>query len=140
MAKLNTNTRYLYDHINEYSANLLVCFPTSLNKIFLVNSGSAASDLALRLARKFTVKRKIAGVEHGYHGNTQAGIEISHYKFGGKGTSENVLCLPIPDSYRGEFKTENAGLSFSKDAIQRINNLEEKIVAFIAGPIVACGG
>ena len=143
IAKLNTNTRYLYDQINKYSANLLNHFPKPLNKVFLVNSGSAASDLAIRLARNFTGKKRVAAIEHGYHGNTQSVIEISHYKFGGKGgkgASENVLCLSIPDSYRGEFKTENAGLSYAKDAIQQINNSEEEIAAFIAEPIVGCGG
>ena len=143
MAKLNTNTRYLYDQINEYSANLLSYFPKTLSKVFFVNSGSAATDLAIRLARNFTGKKKIAVVEHGYHGNTQAGIEISHYKFGGKGgkgISENTVCFPIPDVYRGKFRFENAGFSYAKNAIQKINNSDENIAAFIAEPIVGCGG
>ncbi|SHJ00567.1 hydroxylysine kinase /5-phosphonooxy-L-lysine phospho-lyase apoenzyme [Tangfeifania diversioriginum] len=143
MARLNTNTRYLYDNLNEYTANLLSCFPKPLNKVFLVNSGSAATDLALRMARHFTGRKKVAVVEHGYHGNTQAGIEISHYKFsgkGGQGASENVICLPIPDVYRGEFRFENAGVFFAKQAIQHIQNEKEKPAAFIAEPIVGCGG
>ncbi|MCF6358311.1 MAG: aminotransferase class III-fold pyridoxal phosphate-dependent enzyme, partial [Draconibacterium sp.] len=143
MAKLNTNTRYLYDWLNNYSANLLNYFPKPLNKVFMVNSGSAASDLALRLARNFTNKSKIAVLEYGYHGNMKSTIEISHYKFsgkGGKGTSKNVMCLPIPDSYRGEFRDENAGLSYAKSAIQQINNSDENIAAFIAEPIVGCAG
>ncbi|MCD6354939.1 MAG: aminotransferase class III-fold pyridoxal phosphate-dependent enzyme [Prolixibacteraceae bacterium] len=133
MAKLNTNTRYLYDQLNEYTAHLLNYFPKPLNKIFLVNSGSAASDLALRLARNFTGKNRIASLEHGYHGNTQSVIEISHYKFagkGGQGASENVLPLPMPDTFRGKFKTGNAGFSYAKNAIQQINNSKEKIAAF----------
>lgn len=143
MTKLNTNTRYLYDSLNEYSAGLLKKFPASLNKVFLVNSGSAATDLALRLARNFTQKNIVAVVEHGYHGNTQAGIEISHYKFGGKGgkgISENIICLPIPDTYRGEFKVENAGISYAKKAIQQLHRFTGEIAAFIAEPIVGCGG
>ncbi len=143
MAQLNTNTRYLYDQLNEYTAHLLSYFPKSLSKVFLVNSGSAATDLAIRLARNFTGKKKITVVEHGYHGNTQTGIEISHYKFGGKGgggASENVICLPIPDTFRGEFKFENAGISYAKQAIQQIQKLQEKPAAFIAEPIVGCGG
>jgi len=143
MARLNTNTRYLYDSLNEYTASLLGHFPEKLSKVFLVNSGSAATDLALRMARHFTGRKKVAVVEHGYHGNTQAGIEISHYKFsgkGGSGISENVVCLPIPDSYRGEFRFENAGITYAKKAIQQLKNSKEKIAAFIAEPIVGCGG
>ncbi len=143
MAKLNTNTRYLYDSLNEYSASLLKKFPTPLKKVFFVNSGSAATDLALRLARNFTGKNIVAVVEHGYHGNTQAGIEISHYKFGGKGgkgISENIICLPVPDAYRGEFRFENAGVSYAKNAIQQMHGFAGEIAAFIAEPIVGCGG
>ncbi len=143
MAKLNTNTRYLYDLLNDYTAQLLSKFPQTLNKVFLVNSGSAATDLAIRLARNFTNKEKIAVVEHGYHGNTQSGIEISHYKFegkGGKGKPENTICLSIPDVYRGKFNSEKAGKEYAKEAVSQIQNSKEEIAAFIAEPIVGCGG
>lgn len=143
MAKLNTNTRYLYDSLNEYSASLLKKFPAPLNKVFFVNSGSAATDLAMRLARNFTRKNVVAVVEHGYHGNTQAVIEISHYKFagkGGKGISENIICLPIPDVYRGEFRLEDAGSSYALNAIHQMRPFEGEIAAFIAEPIVGCAG
>jgi len=143
IAQLTTNTRYLYDQINEYAANLLNHFPKSLNKVFLVNSGSAASDLALRLSRTYTENKRIAALEHGYHGNTNSVIEISHYKFagkGGKGATDNVLTLPVPDTYRGEFKTEDAGSSYAQQAIEKINNSDNKIAAFIAEPVVGCGG
>lgn len=143
MGKLNTNTRYLYDSLNEYSANLLKKFPAQLKKVFFVNSGSAATDLALRMARNFTNRNKIAVVEHGYHGNTQTVIDISHYKFageGGKGTTENTICLPIPDVYRGEFKNEEAGISYAENAIQQMRSSTGNIAAFIAEPIVGCAG
>ena len=145
LAKLNTNTRYLYDQINEYTAHLLNYFPKPLNKVFLVNSGSAATDLALRLARNFTGKSLVAVVEHGYHGNTKAAMEISHYKFsgkGGKGTPENTICLSIPDTYRGEFKLNDgsAGISYAQKAIQQIRQSEQPLAAFVAEPIVGCGG
>ena len=143
MARLNTNTRYLYHQLNEYTEHLLKYFPKPLKKVFLVNSGSAATDLAIRLARNFTGRKKIAVVEHGYHGNTQAGIEISHYKFGGRGGNgliENVVCLPLPDTYRGEFRFKNAGISYAKQAILQIQKQKEKPAAFIAEPIVGCGG
>ena len=143
MAKLNTNTRYLYDQLNKYTDSLLRYFPKSLNKVFLVNSGSAATDLSIRMAKTFTGKNKIAVVEHGYHGNTEIGIEISHYKFAGKGENdfpENTVCFPLPDTYRGEFRFEDAGHSYAANAIQQISNSKGKIAAFIAEPIVGCGG
>ena len=81
MAKLNTNTRYLYSKINEYAEHLLSYFPSKLNKIFFVNSGSEASDLAIRMAKAHNGNNQIVVMEQGYHGHTQTGIEISDYKF-----------------------------------------------------------
>ena len=52
--KMNTNTRYLYKIINEYSDRLLKTFPKKLNKIFFVCTGSEANDLALRIAKIYT--------------------------------------------------------------------------------------
>lgn len=145
MAKLNTNTRYLNDVYNEYSANLLAKFPSSLTKVFFVNSGSAASDLAIRLAMTHTRKKGIVVMEHGYHGNTRVGIDISHYKYnrkGGGGKSETIIEAEIPDTYKGRF-TENdgsAGELYAAGTIENINANALPIAAFIAEPIVGCGG
>ena len=51
MARLNTNTRYLHDLIVTYGRRLASTLPDPLSVVFLVNSGSQANDLALRLAR-----------------------------------------------------------------------------------------
>ncbi|KAF4708945.1 hypothetical protein FOZ63_032463 [Perkinsus olseni] len=51
-----------------------------LTKVFLVNSGSEANDLALRLARAYTKKTKTIAVERGYHGTTSLTISVSPYK------------------------------------------------------------
>jgi len=114
MATLNTNTRYIYDQLPAYAEKLIEKFPPSLNKVFLVNSGSAASDLALRLARFFTGHKRTMVMELGYHGNTQTSIEISDYKFNnpkGQGQREYILKTPIPDIYKGKYSgnINNAG-------------------------------
>lgn len=144
MAQLNTNTRYLYDELNEYSERLLAKFPKQLNKIFFVNSGSAASDLAIRLALNHTQKEKLAVMQYGYHGNTWASINISHYKFagkGGSGTPENIIVADAPDTYRGKYKDkETAGKSYAFDFIKKAEQNEGQIAAFIAEPIISAAG
>ncbi|NNE67554.1 MAG: aminotransferase class III-fold pyridoxal phosphate-dependent enzyme [Pyrinomonadaceae bacterium] len=141
MARLNTNTRYLNETYNKYAERLLEKFPEKLTKVFFVNSGSAASDLALRLARGHTNKNSVLVMEHGYHGNTKTGIEISHYKYnrkGGTGRVEEVIEAPIPDTYKGEFRGPDAGKMFADKALSRIEGQE--VAAFLAEPIVGCGG
>ena len=143
MARLNTNTRYLNDVYNRYAKNLLARFPEPLNKVFFVNSGSAAADLAIRLALNFSENRGIAVMEHGYHGNTRLGIEISHYKYnrkGGAGKSRRVIELELPDSYKGRFSGDDAGGRFAAAAIEKIAAQGSAPAAFVAEPIVGCGG
>ena len=59
---------------------LLAKLPSHLTKVFFVNSGSEANDLALRLARMHTGGSDVVVVEHGYHGHTIACLDVSPYK------------------------------------------------------------
>jgi len=144
MAKLNTNTRYIYEELLQYSEKLLAKFPSNLNKVFFVNSGSAASDLAIRLATAHTNKHKIMVFQHGYHGNTRLGIDISHYKYNhkdGKGKQEHIIETPLPKVFGSGLKNNGeAGKHFANFAEDQIESNSNQIAAFIAEPIVGCGG
>ncbi|EER09620.1 ornithine aminotransferase, putative [Perkinsus marinus ATCC 50983] len=80
IATISTNTRYLHPVRQELAQELLKKFPAPLNKVFLVNSGSEANDLALRLARAYTKNARVVAVERGYHGTTSLTISVSAYK------------------------------------------------------------
>ena len=104
MAILNTNSRYVYGELTEYLGRLSSTLPESLTVGFLVNSGSEANELAVRLARSYTGNHDMAVIEGAYHGHTGMLIDLSPYKFrgpGGRGSPEAwVHVLPIPDTYR----------------------------------------
>jgi len=140
--KLNTNTRYHYIQLGAYAEHLLSYFPNKLNKVFFVNSGSAASDLAIRLAKAHTQRENIFVLEEGYHGNTQIGIDVSHYKHsnkGGTGKENFIHHFPLPKIF-GSDKTSK---TFALEAIKLIEDLEAQDIqpaAFIAEPISGCGG
>ena len=145
MAKLNTNTRYLYDQLFEYAEKLLLKFPPYLNKVYFVNSGSAASDLAIRIAKIHTGFQKIMVMEHGYHGHTQTATDISDYKFNhpkGQGQKDYILKTTIPDTYRGKYTNNDgrAGKMYAREAIELIEQSNTPIAAFISEPIVGCAG
>ena len=144
MARLNTNTRYLYDALEKYSTVLLSKFPAHLNKIFFVNSGSEATDLAIRMARYHSQKNKIMVVEHGYHGHTQASFSISSYKYkalGGNGKPTDTLETPLPKVYGSPWENNgSAGAAYAEKTLAQIKENHGNIAAFIAEPIVGCGG
>lgn len=143
LRKLNTNTRYLYDSYADYTENLLSLFPGNLDKAMLVNSGSEASDLAVRICRTITEKQGIAVLEWSYHGNTQNGINISSYKFdrkGGIGPQDWVLRLPLPKAYNGRYATAQEYFSEAKMLIEDFERKGKQLAGFIAEPISGCGG
>ena len=53
-ATLNTNTRYLHEHVVELAERLVATIPDGLDTVLFVNSGSEANDLAWRLATTVT--------------------------------------------------------------------------------------
>ena len=141
MRNLNTNTRYLNENYLSYAENLLSRFPDHLTKVFFVNSGSAANDLALRIAAGYTGNSDVVVVEHGYHGNTRSGIDISHYKYnrkGGHGKVAGIYEATIPDTYKGKYRGRDAGPQYVADTIKELP--DAGISAFIAEPVVGCGG
>ncbi|NQV15619.1 aminotransferase class III-fold pyridoxal phosphate-dependent enzyme, partial [bacterium] len=145
MAKLNTNTRYLYDLLPEYATKLLSKFPDSLNKVFFVNSGSAACDLAIRISRAHTEHNNIMVMEQGYHGHTQTDIDISDYKFSnklGQGQKDYIIKAALPDTYRGKYSSNegSAGKMYAREAIEQIKDSDAPIAAFISEPILSCAG
>jgi 4-aminobutyrate aminotransferase-like enzyme/Ser/Thr protein kinase RdoA (MazF antagonist) len=106
MATLNTNTRYLHDLFVAYARRLAATLPDPLSVVFLVNSGSEANDLALRLARAHTGRRDVLVLDHAYHGNLCSLVEISPYKFdgpGGAGAPDHVAVCRLPE------RAEDAG-------------------------------
>jgi 4-aminobutyrate aminotransferase-like enzyme len=76
LALLNTNSRFLYRAIAEYADRIAETLPPQLNRIFLVNSGSEAMELALQLTRRFTGRRDVVALEGAYHGWTTEVFEL----------------------------------------------------------------
>ncbi len=50
--------------------------PANLSSVYLTNSGTEATEGALKLAKRFTGKTEIIAAKNGYHGNTQGAMSI----------------------------------------------------------------
>jgi 4-aminobutyrate aminotransferase-like enzyme/Ser/Thr protein kinase RdoA (MazF antagonist) len=137
MALLNTNTRYLHENIINFSEKLLATMPSELSVCMLVNSGSEANELALRLARTYTQNKAMIVVEGAYHGNSNACIDISPYKHngkGGEGAPDWVKSTLFPDSYRGQYRGQT-----STTTQQYVNDVQKQIDAFRQEGQELCG-
>ncbi len=146
MAQLNTNTRYLYDGLVDYAQRLTATLPRELDTCFFLNSGSEANELALRIARTVTGQWDMLVVDNAYHGNTQAMVDISPYKFmgkGGKGRPEPwVHVVPVADGYRGTFKGQDAssGQAYGNEVGKILTDLGRPVAGFITESLLSCGG
>jgi len=58
-------------------AKLLVAnLPNTLNSVYITNSGTEATEGALKLAKRFTGKSEIIAANNAYHGNTQGAMSV----------------------------------------------------------------
>lgn len=148
MEVLNTNTRYLHEHLAKYARRLASMLPDPLNVCFFVCSGSEANELALRLAKTYTKQEDLIVLDAAYHGNTGALVEISPYKYEGKGGFTRrpyVHKVTLPDGYRGPYKyaDKEAGIKYAADVKTTIDGLAKdgkSPAAFIAEALPGCGG
>ena len=143
MATLNTNTRYLHNAILEYARSLASTLPDPLSVVFLVNSGSEANDLAIRMARAHTGARGWVSLRHAYHGHTASVVDISPYKFlgrGGEGMQPHVRVAELPDPFRGRHRGPGAGAAYAADFGRTLATLDQPLAAFIAEGIVSTAG
>ena len=147
IAVLNTNTRYLHENIALFAEELLETFPPELSVPHFVNSGSEANELALRMVKACTGQKDMVAIEVGYHGNTGACIEVSSYKFagkGGQGAPPHTQIIPLPDTFRGLYRDDKiAGKAYAahiSTAIENVAAAGRNIGGFICESIVSCGG
>src|SRR5437870_877734 len=142
MAILNTNTRYLHEHLLEYCERLTATLPEPLSVVYLVNSGSEANELALRLARAHTGGKDVIVVDSAYHGNTSAMIDLSPYKFdgpGGGGCPSWVHKVSMPDVYRGGHQGPDAGPLYGGEVAAAAQE-SQGLAAFFCESALSCGG
>ena len=146
MALINTNSRYLHENINELARELIETLPPELSVLHFVNSGSEANELAIRMAKAYTGEQDIIASEVGYHGNANTCIDISSYKFDGKGGSgapEHTQIFPLPDAFRGKYRGNNTAQDYADEVKKCLKNIKDKgrgVSAFIIEPIISCGG
>jgi 4-aminobutyrate aminotransferase-like enzyme/Ser/Thr protein kinase RdoA (MazF antagonist) len=148
LAVLNTNTRYLHETIVDYAERLTALMPPPLSVCYFVCSGSEANELALRLARAYTGRKDLVVVDGGYHGNTTSLVEISPYKFngrGGAGAPDYVHVAAMPDPFRGPFRgcDEECGRRYGHEVQRVIERAEANgrhVGAFICESLLGCGG
>ncbi|MEP2775323.1 MAG: aspartate aminotransferase family protein [Luteolibacter sp.] len=138
-------TCYLHPTVVEYAEKLAATFPDPLNRVYFVNSGSEANDLAILMARLHTGHHEVLSLRNCYHGGNAVGMSLTshstwkypvppmpgfqHLK------SPHPLWGPIP------YDTPDAGKKYAEEVRDIIRfGTSGKVAAFIAEPIQGVGG
>lgn len=126
LRRLNTNSRFNYAAVVQYSERLAAELPDPLDTVFLVNSGSEASDLAIRLALAATGRRDVVAMREAYHGWTYGTDAVS------TSTADNpnalatrpdwVHTVESPNSFRGKYRGADVG-RYATEAVAQIERL-----------------
>jgi 4-aminobutyrate aminotransferase-like enzyme len=126
LRKLNTNSRFNYELVVEFSERLAATLPEPLDTVFMVNSGSEASDLAMRLATAATGRRDVVAVREAYHGWTYGTDAVS------TSTADNPSApatrpdwahtVESPNSFRGKYRGLEA-VRYADEAVEQISQL-----------------
>src|SRR5690348_4761991 len=146
LRRLNTNSRFHYAAVAEFAERLAGLLPSPLDTVFLVNSGSEAVDLALRLAFVTTGRQDVVAVREAYHGWTYASDAVS------TSTADNpsalatrpgwVHTVDAPNAYRGRYRGDLAS-RYAADAVAFVGSLAASgraPAAFLAEPYYGNAG
>ena len=144
--RLNTNSRFNYAAVVALSERLAATLPDPLDTVFLVNSGSEADDLALRLAMTTTGRHDIVAVAEAYHGWTYATDAISTSIADNPNALTTrpswVHTVPSPNPFRGEHRGAEAS-EYAPEAVAIIEGLVAQghpPAAFICEPFYGNAG
>ncbi|WP_460772047.1 aminotransferase [Microbacterium sp. GXF7504] len=143
---LNTNSRFHYPAVVEYAERLAALLPDPLDTVFLVNSGSEAVDLALRLAQAATGRRDVVAVREAYHGWTYLSDAVSTSIADNPAALETrpawVHTVDVPNAFRGAHRGADAHryATEAADAIVRLAADGTPPAAFITEAVMGNAG
>lgn len=126
MHLLNTNSRFHYRAIADFADRIAATLPDGFDTVFFVNSGSEATDLAIRLAMAATGRPDIVAMREAYHGWTYASdavsTSIADNPFALETRPEWVHTVDAANSYRGKHRGPDA-VNYAPEAVAVIDGL-----------------
>ncbi|WP_085581918.1 MULTISPECIES: aminotransferase [unclassified Pseudomonas] len=144
---LNTNSRFNYAAVAEFSERLLKLAPEGMDRVFLVNSGSEANDLAIRLAWAYSGGRDLISVLEAYHGWTVGADSVSTSIADNPRALESrpdwVHPVTAPNTYRGEFRGPDSAPDYVRSVEHQLARLDEQkrqLAGFICEPVYGNAG
>lgn len=120
--------------------------PPGLDKAMFLSTGGESNEAAIRLAKVYTGKFEIVGMDASWHGMT-GGANAAQYHAGRKGNGPVMpgnLMLPAPNAYRSIFRHKDGSHDWRTEldyGFQLIDRMScGSLAAVITEPILSSGG
>lgn len=108
----------------ELAARLAQCLPKNLSQVYFTNSGTEANEGALKLAKKWTGRKRLISFEGSFHGDTHGACSV---------TGREI--------YRKPFEPLLPGVAFLPfNDIDALKQIDDSVAAVITEPIQGEGG
>jgi len=130
---IHAGTGYLSREIEAGVDALLALVPQTRYRVAVLNTGSEAVDLAVRVARAATGRRAVVSLHRGYYGATAEMLSLT----GPPGPHPGGYRLPAPDCHRCPVRLSP---SACECACLEASDLPAEIAAVICEPVMVSGG
>ncbi|MFQ5597611.1 MAG: aspartate aminotransferase family protein [Nitrospiria bacterium] len=103
----------------DFAEKVISFLPPPLNQVYFTNSGTEANEGALKLAKKYTGRKKLIGFEGSFHGDTHGACSVT-----GR------------ERYRKPFEPLLPSVTFLPfNSTERFNEIDTSVAAVIIEPI-----
>ena len=108
----------------KYAERLATFLPAQLNNVYFTNSGTEATEGALKLAKRVTGRTQLISFKNGYHGSTQGALSMM-----GDETFKRSFRPLLPDT-----------LQLTYGNVEELNQISCRTAAVIIEPVQAESG
>lgn len=147
LSLLNTNSRFLYRQLAEYSERLIEKAPNSLDTVLFVNSGTEAVDLALRLAWAATGRKTIISLREAYHGWSIGADAVTTSTYDNPNALNSrpdwVHVADVPNPLRGKHTGPDAETYYATELADTLKQLDAQgkpVAGFICESVLGNAG
>ena len=105
----------------QYATELISHLPSSLNSVYFTNSGTEATEGAMKLAKRVTGRTQILAFHNSYHGSTQGALSVMGSEYW-----RNAFRPLLPGIIHAEY-----------NSIESVELIDENLACIILEPVQA---
>ncbi|KAI3704309.1 hypothetical protein L1987_74525 [Smallanthus sonchifolius] len=129
----HATTIYLHHAIADFAEGLAAKMPGNLKVVYFVNSGTEANELAMLMARLYSVNLGMIALRNAYHGGSWC-----HWIDSSKHMEGEIHHVVNPNPYRGVFGSNSL---YAQDVQDHIDHgTSGRVAGFISETIQGVGG